>query len=637
MDKKIFFINLEKLHEELKEGVKQLAEEYPVSIENLKDSIEILFEKDSNLLKTGGLKVIKNQKITVKYGRKTDAFRALGRILGEKEKVFKKPDFYEIPKFTTLGVMIESSRNGVMTVENIKAFLRRFALMGINMTMLYTEDTYEVPEQPFFGYLRGGYTQKELKEIDDYAYNLGIEMIPCIQTLSHLAQILQWNTAFNDVTDTINTLLLEEEKTYKLLEQMISSATAPYRSKRIHLGMDEALDLGNGRYRELHGEPNRFELMNGHLARVLEICAKYGLKPMIWDDMFFRIGSKTHDYYELDSNIPQNIIDNIPKNVDFVYWDYYHRDYDFYMKFIDLHKRIGKTPIAAPGAWNWGRFWANIPVADITMKPFMKACRDNNIKEAFITTWGDDEMENDIYSALPAVQSFAESGYSDTNEIDEKLLRENFYGTCKVNYDDFCLGYKLDSPPHIKEPDENNMSKWLLWDDMFIGLCEPLQEGRSFKKYYSELAGDLKKRIGKDIYSKRLAFPMQIAKVISMKCDLRKELVSAYRKKDKKKLALLLKNEVRPLLAEMKKLWQLHCAMWRSTYKPFGLECIEMRYGTLITRTQSLINCLEQYLKGKIKNIPEFETQLLKFQKASERNTHGVWGWRRIATPSSIS
>lgn len=53
-----------------------------------------------------------------------------------------------------------------------------------HFSQLYTEDTYKIDGEPFFGYLRGGYTQEHLKEIDDYAFNLGIEVIPCSAFLS---------------------------------------------------------------------------------------------------------------------------------------------------------------------------------------------------------------------------------------------------------------------------------------------------------------------------------------------------------------------------------------------------------------------------------------------------------------------
>ena len=53
-------------------------------------------------------------------------------------------------------------------------------------------------------------------------------------------------------------------------------------------------------------------------------------------------------------------------------------------------------------------------------------------------------------------------------------------------------------------------------------------------------------------------------------------------------------------------------------------------------RMESLIKRLELYLKGDIKSIPEFETQLLKFQDGSAERLHTIASYRRIATPSAI-
>ena len=65
-------------------------------------------------------------------------------------------------------------------------------MLGFNRVMLYTEDTYEIPGEDFFGYLRGRYTGGELKEIDRHCAALGIELVGCIQTLAHLEQVFRW-------------------------------------------------------------------------------------------------------------------------------------------------------------------------------------------------------------------------------------------------------------------------------------------------------------------------------------------------------------------------------------------------------------------------------------------------------------
>ena len=67
-----------------------------------------------------------------------------------------------------LGVMLDCSRNAVLKPEKVKEFARIIRKMGYDTLMLYTEDTYEIESQPYFGYLRGKYTKEELKDIDKY-------------------------------------------------------------------------------------------------------------------------------------------------------------------------------------------------------------------------------------------------------------------------------------------------------------------------------------------------------------------------------------------------------------------------------------------------------------------------------------
>jgi len=90
---------------------------------------------------------------------------------------------------------------------------------------------------------------------------------------------------------------------------MIRSIIASFRSKRIHVGMDEAFGLGRGNYLDANGYQPSFEIMEKHLGKVLEITKKYNLKPMIWSDMFFTSFSTTNDYYDLNSQIPEKIAD----------------------------------------------------------------------------------------------------------------------------------------------------------------------------------------------------------------------------------------------------------------------------------------------------------------------------------------
>ena len=52
------------------------------------------------------------------------------------------------------GAMLDCSRNAVMTPQKVKEYADLLKKMNYNMLMLYTEDTYEIPDEPYFGYLR---------------------------------------------------------------------------------------------------------------------------------------------------------------------------------------------------------------------------------------------------------------------------------------------------------------------------------------------------------------------------------------------------------------------------------------------------------------------------------------------------
>ncbi|MCX7590912.1 MAG: beta-N-acetylhexosaminidase [Kiritimatiellae bacterium] len=518
--------------------------------------------------------------------------------------------FSESSPFALRGLMIDCSRNGVMTVEALQAFLRRVSLMGVNMVMLYTEDTYEVPGEPFFGYLRGAYTRRELKQIDDYAFALGIEVIPCIQTLAHLEQVLQW-PAYRSYRDTDHILLAGDEKTYELLAKMIRAAASPVRSRRIHIGMDEAHGLGTGRYRELFGERRAFDIMNEHLARVRNLCAAEGLRPMIWSDMYFCLGSKTHSYYDPDWQIPADVVQNIPKDVQLVYWDYYHDDPADYRRMIAFHRQLGVEPVMAGGIWTWSHFWCALPWSFTAIRACVKACREEGLREIFMTMWGDDGMEVDIFSALPGVQFFCEQTFD--AEASHETTTRRFEAICGCPWEPWVRASDIDLVPGVEKPEKSrtNASKGLLWQDPFLSIMDPHVRISAVARHYAQLADELSRAAGASGLATRLGFPAAIARVLALKVPLRKAAANACRKGDRHQLRRIAEKQLPELLTALDDLWMCHRRMWLSTYKPFGWEVLENRYGGLRARLETMRDRLLDYLDGRITRIPELEARLL--------------------------
>lgn len=211
-----------------------LSKDVTEGITEVASQLGIVFEKDGMTVQLehlkSGIKVQKDgNRATIGFGRRVELFRALGLFVQHMDKpciLIEEQNTGEM-----LGTMVDNSRNAVMNVQSIKKLLRYMALMGHNTLQLYTEDTYEIEGYPYFGYLRGRFTGEELRECDDYAALLGIELVPCIQTLAHLNAALRWS-AFREVHDCNDILLAGEEKTYALIESMLASHITHFKNGR---------------------------------------------------------------------------------------------------------------------------------------------------------------------------------------------------------------------------------------------------------------------------------------------------------------------------------------------------------------------------------------------------------------------
>ncbi|NUR83935.1 MAG: family 20 glycosylhydrolase [Nonomuraea sp.] len=456
--------------------------------------------------------------------------------------------------------MLDLSRNAVMRPEAIAAYLRRAALMGYDTLWLYLEDTYEVPGEPMVGYARGAYSEQELRAIDDQAHRLGIEVVPCVQTLGHFEQILQW-PRFWPLRDTERVLLAEAAEGYELLERLLDTVRRCFRSTRVHIGMDEAHGVGTGGYLRRFGERPPFEILSAHLGNVLELC--HGLRPMIWSDMYFRLGSATGHYYDPDTVIPSWV--RVPDGVDLVYWDYEHGDQAFYEDWIDRHRdSLGGLPVFAASGWTHHRMWAALPKALATLEPGLAAARERGVREVAMTLWGNDGTECDYFSALPAVQAFADLAYG------ARPGPGSFAGSCDATLETWMAAAELDFLPGSGDPVRwrGNPGKWLLWHDPVLGfLASDLPDW--LPGHYRDLSARLRAEKPGD---ERLDFPAALAGVLADKCALHLGDLSVLDR---------LESGVRALRA-------LHRARWLADRKPYGWDVLDRRYGGLLARLDTL-------------------------------------------------
>ena len=508
-------------------------------------------------------------------------------------------------KLHHLGVMIDMSRNSVMSVEGLKRYLPLLKKMGYNTVMLYTEDTYEVEGEPYFGYLRGRYTIEEMKEIDAFASSLGIEMIPCIQTLAHLTTFLRWNRV---PTDTPDILLVDDDKTYEFIDRIFATLSKCFKSKKIHLGMDEAHMLGRGKYFEKHGQKTSNEIIKGHLEKICDIAKPYGYELFVWSDMFFRPWNGGEYYFKECKEVPKDAKDALPKNVRPVYWDYYSDEQENYDTMIKMHKQFSGDVWFAGGAWCWAGFAPLNKLSMRLMKKAMNACRDNRVNNIMLTMWGDDGAECSKNALLPALCYIAEC-YK--GNFDEEKIKAKFKRIVGIDFDDFI---KADLPNLLTATEPNyceNPCKYMLYSDVFSGFLDYTVShgiGEVYKNYANELFDIAKKTRKYGYIFKNLG---ALCHALEIKYTIGVKTREAYKNGDKAELTRLAKEEYKELIKRIKAFHDTLEHQWLTENKGYGFEIHSARLGGLCQRLESCAKRLLAYTNGKIDKIEELEAQIL--------------------------
>ena len=509
--------------------------------------------------------------------------------------------------YRTLGVMIDMSRNAVMSVDALKRFLPLLQKMGYNCVMLYMEDTYEVDNEPYFGYMRGRYTKAEMKEIDAFAASLGMTVIPCIQTLAHLQTIFRWKKFPNDCKDI---LLTDDERTYELIDRMFATLSECFKSRKIHIGMDEAHMLGRGKHLDRHGYETVNVIMKRHLERICDIAKKYDYELMVWSDMFFRPWNNG-EYAIPKRDIPKEVLDSLPSSVIPVYWDYYQSQESVYNDMLENHKQLSNKTWFAGGAWSWLGF---VPYNQFTLKtmiPALNACKKNQIQDIIFTMWGDDGAECSHFSQLPSLFYLAEYAKGNT---DEASIKEKFKKFCGIDFDEFM---QIDSPNNVIEYHgfPANPSKYMLYSDCFNDFLDyTIQSGAGVKyKEYSKALSSIAKKSRKYGYVFNTA--AKLCDVLEIKYELGLKTRIAYENGDKNELKRLAENEYTEVIKRLKIFTKAFEKQWMADNKPHGFDVQEMRLGALLYRLDSCRRRILNYVNEKLDRIEELDEELLAFRK----------------------
>lgn len=505
--------------------------------------------------------------------------------------------------FEVLGTMSELDRM-VLTVESVKNHIRHIAAVGMNTILLYIEDCYELEGYPYFGHMRGRYTLEELKEIDDYGYSMGVEVIPCIQTLAHLESYLRWGEA-RAFRDTMESVMVDCEETYEFIDAILKTCKNTFRTNKIHLGMDEARQLGLGNYFIKNGFHEKHELFAHHLTRVKNMCFDYQLEPKIWSDMIFKSCGGYDDEYSKKAVITDEVIEAL-KGVEAMYWDYYKDNKEAYIDIMERHNKVCDNVSFAGGIWNWDGFLTNYEYTFRTMKPAMEACLDCKVSDVYATMWTyADTIEVHCYSTLAIFSEYCYRGYACTDK-DIFDVGEFLSGHPKA-LTDACAELFMGKNGSV------SIGPRVINCDLFYEMMRYPMDYAEVAKAFDVTAKKIEEFKGCELAD----YAYVVLTTARNKAQLFEVLRPAYKNKDMAKLSEIYQKTMPEIIEMYKSLMKNVVGLWLKYAKPFGVEELQFRFAGFIHRLEYQMDKIRRYCTGDIDVIEELEEEVLRSERAT--------------------
>ena len=588
------------------------------------DEITVRFVKDDAMtLRMDGDTVV------IGYSRKAEALR--GMSMARRFAADLKP-LRQCAKYDTLCAMVDCSRNAVMKPESVKELMVTLAMLGFDSLMLYTEDTYELPGHPYFGHMRGRYTREELKQLNAYGEEVGIELIPCIQTLAHLNAIFNW-PAYFDVQDLDDILIAEDEKVLAMIDTMLATCAECFTSKRINIGMDEAHHLGRGRYLDRNGYSPKPDIMLRHLDKVVALCEKHGLKPVMWSDMFFRM-QFGGTYFVKEGELSQQVLDKIPGGVALCYWDYYSpvTMSDRLEHMFSQHARMNREIWFAGGSWSWrGPTPKNYFSNGVTPNQLAFA-RRYGVKNIIATLWGDDGGECPAWAMLPSLLQYGELNYGDASEASLEARSRECFG---LSYSEMLLLDQVGKPDTVDETRTGPVcrEKMALYNDPMLGIVDYAVTPELAQKY----ASDARKiaQVSRSRFDYLFKTQFMLARLLQVKTELSVNIKKAYRSGDKEALQSIIERDIPMTMERLDDFHDAFCAQWHKINKPFGFEIQDLRLGGLRQRLYTASQRIRGYLNGSIDRLEELEQPDLP--RNPNIHVDDLNSWRKCFTANVVA
>jgi hypothetical protein len=290
----------------------------------------------------------------------------------------------DAPDLEVRGVMLDISRDRVPTVETMLDLVDRLSEWKINQLQLYMEHTFAYPGHEVVWEQASPWTAQEIRQLDVWCRDRGIELVPNQNSWGHLHRWLRHDRyrPLAECPDGIEHPFSDEVEPFSLcptdpeglafLEGLYDELLPCFGSDQLNVGLDEAIDLGRCRSREVCERRGAGAVLADFVVEIHELVSERGRRMQMWGDML-------HDYPEVLGQIPRDSL--------ILEWGY-EAGHSFSER-AGLFQDAGLSYLLCPGTSSWASLAGRADNALANLAGAAVAAQDGGAQGLLICDWGD--------------------------------------------------------------------------------------------------------------------------------------------------------------------------------------------------------------------------------------------------------
>jgi hypothetical protein len=329
--------------------------------------------------------------------------------------------FKHAPLFERRGLMLDISRNRVPTMETLRHLIDALSALDYNELQLYTEHTFAYADHATVWQHASPMTAKEIREIDTYCAERGIELVPNQNSFGHMERWLR-HAAYKPLAECpdgfehpwsgwreFGSTLYPDAESAEFMDGLYMELLPNFTSSQLHIGGDEPWELGKGRSAARVANEGKHRVYLDFMKRLFELTEKSGHSAQFWADIIME---------------RPDLVPELPQNVTPVIWGY-EADSPFAEQCrIVAEAGFRNQFYVAPGAGNWNSFSGRLDVAEANIQLAAEQGHAHGASGLLLTAWGDNGHHQPwltLYPALVIAAAAAHGQTLNTTELAESI------------------------------------------------------------------------------------------------------------------------------------------------------------------------------------------------------------------------